>query len=312
MDNHNYPATASWREIGKAVSNWGRWGPDDQRGTMNLIREEQVRRAAALVRKGVLFDLSIPLDASGPQLGSDRGNPVRLMSVTGGAAAGGGAFRYNDDVVFMPLQAGTQWDALSHVYYDGLLYNAVPADAVNAGGAHRLGIETQSKGMAGRGVLIDVARYQGVRWLAGGQAIEPDLLENTLRSQGTDLTAGDMLLIRTGWRRKYLEDSNRATFFGDTPGISLHCCAWLRDHSIAAVASDNWALEVIPSEVPGESFPVHMVLIRDMGMMIGEMFDLEELADDCAGDGVYDFLLCAPVLKFTHGVGSPVNPIAIK
>jgi kynurenine formamidase len=312
MGNHGQLATGNWRDVGKAVSNWGRWGPDDQRGTMNLIGQEQIRRAAALVRKGVLFDLSIPLDESGPQLGPGRGNPVRLMSVIGSAADGGGAFRYNDDAVFMPLQAGTQWDALAHVYYDGLLYNAVPAESVDARGAHLLGIETQSKGMTGRGVLIDVARYRGARWLRGGEGIGPGLLDETLKFQGTELATGDMLLIRTGWRRKYLADNDKAAFFGDSPGLSLPCCAWLASHGIAAVAGDNWALEVTPSEVPGESFPVHMVLIRDMGMMIGEMFDLEELADDCAQDGVYEFLLCAPVLKFTRGAGSPVNPIAIK
>jgi len=305
-------AGADWRETGQAVRNWGRWGPGDQRGTMNLVGAEQIRRAAAAVSAGKLFDLSIPLDSGGPQDGSDRGNPVRLMSVIGGAADGGGAFRYNDDYVFMPLQAGTQWDALCHVYYDGLMFNAVPASAVDAAGASRLGIETQSPGVTGRAVLADVAGHEGVRWLPGGTAIGPRLLEDTLRDQGTELAGGDILLVRTGWLRMLAEQRDRAAFFATEPGLSWQCCTWLHEHKIAAVASDNWALEVLPSEIPGESFPAHMILIRDMGIMIGEMFDLDALATDCAADGVYESLLCAPVLKFTGGSGTPVNPIAIK
>lgn len=303
---------AGWRETGQAVRNWGRWGPGDQRGTMNLVGAEQIRRAAAAVSAGKIFDLSIPLDSRGPQDGSGRSNPVRLMSVIGGAADGGGAFRYNDDYVFMPLQAGTQWDALCHVYYDGLMYNAVPASAVDAAGARRLGVETQSPGVAGRAVLADVARHEGVRWLPGGTVIGPWLLENTLRDQGSELAAGDILLVRTGWLRMFTEQRDREAFFATEPGLSWQCCTWLHEHEVAAVASDNWALEVLPSEVPGESFPAHMILIRDMGMMIGEMFDLDALADDCAADGTYESLLCAPVLRFTGGAGTPVSPIAIK
>jgi kynurenine formamidase len=312
MPNAGEPATARWREIGDAVRNWGRWGADDQRGTMNLIGPAEIASAAALVTRGRVFDLSIPLDGAGPQEGPDRPNPQRLMSVIGGAAGGGGAFRYNDDVVFMPLQAGTQWDALSHVYYDNMLYNSVPREAVDWTGARRLGIDTQAGGVTGRGVLIDVARHLAVDWLESGEVIGPSLLTDALGRQGTELADGDILLIRTGWRRKYLADQDRAAFLGDEPGIGLDCCTWLAEHNVAAVASDNWALEVVPTEAPGESFPVHMILIRDMGMMIGEMFDLEELAEDCARDGAYEFLLCAPVLRFTNGVGSPVSPIAMK
>jgi kynurenine formamidase len=99
------------------------------------------------------------------------------------------------------------------------------------------------------------------------------------------------------------DQRDRAAFFATEPGLSWQCCAWLHEQGVAAVASDNWALEVLPSEIPGESFPAHMILIRDMGMMIGEMFDLDALAADCAADGVYESLLCAPVLKFTGGSG---------
>ena len=302
-----------WRTLGKQLSNWGRWGKDDQRGTTNLIGPDQLRAAAALVTQGRVFDLGIPLDEEGPQDGRDRSNPMHFMSVIGGTDSVAGAVRFNDDYVFTPLQGGTQWDALSHCYYDDRLYNDTPKEAVNYRGALKLGIETQAKGIVGRGVLLDVARHEGREWLLGGEGIGPELLTDVTRDENVEVRVGDILLIRTGWWRKFLEDRDRSSWIlADEPGISLACCSWLRDHGVAAIASDNWALEVIPSGVPGEGFPVHMVLIRDMGMMIGEMFDLEDLAEDCKRDGVYEFLLCAPVLKVSRGVGTPVNPLALK
>jgi len=310
--NNEVNESMDWRELGQQVRNWGRWGADDEKGTTNLIDANQVRKAAALVKSGRIFDLGIALDELGPQDGRERNNPLRFMSVIGGREAIGGAFRFNDDYVVMPLQAGTQWDALSHVYYDDKFYNDVSPDSVDSSGAHHLGIETQAKGIVGRGVLLDVARHLRVDWLNAGEAISPELLEEVADAQGVRIDVGDILLIRTGWRSKYLRDGNRREFLGDEPGINLGCVPWLSENGVAAVASDNWALEVIPSEVVGEAFPVHMILIRDMGMTIGEMFDLEELALDCARDDVYEFFVCAPVLKFTRAVGTPVNPLAIK
>ncbi|MDQ1616676.1 MAG: hypothetical protein QOJ60_2615 [Actinomycetota bacterium] len=307
------PTPHQWRALGRRLSNWGRWGADDQIGTANLITPERVVAAAAAVRRGDVFDLGIPLDETGPQTGAGgRNNPVRLMSAIDQVHTPGAAMHFNDDQVFMPLQAGTQWDGLSHVFYDGRMYNDTSVDQVSAHGAARLGIETLSNGIVGRGVLIDVAACRGVGWLASGEVIEADELDAVLAAQGTRLSPGDIVLVRTGWRRKYLTDGDKSGFLDTEPGIGLSCCQWLKDHDVAAIASDNWAVEAIPGEVADEVFPVHMVAIRDMGMVIGEMFDLESLASDCASDGVFEFMLCAPVLKFTGGTGTPLNPLAIK
>ena len=127
------------------------------------------------------------------------------------------------------------------------------------------------------------------------------------------MRGGDILVVRTGWRRKFLSDGDAASFMAGEPGLGLACCEWLHDHDVAAVCSDNWAIEVLPGEVEGEMLPVHMVLIRDMGMTLGEILDFEELAEDCAADGRLRVpLLTAPPIKFRRAVGSPINPLAIK
>lgn len=306
-----YETNKNWRELGQRLSNWGRWGENDELGTRNLITADRVVESATLVRRGKVFDLGIPLDERGPQSGELRSNPRRLMSVIGGIS-GPGAQRFNDDWIIMPLQAGTQWDALSHVYYDDAMYNGVASSYVDTAGAHKLGIETQAKGVVGRGVLLDVASYRDLDWLPGGYVITPEELDAVAEKQGVEVRAGDIVLVRTGWRRKFLTDRDGAGFLAEEPGIGLECLTWLKSNDVAAVASDNWAVEAVPFQLSDEVFPVHMVMIRDLGLLVGEMFDLEELAEDCKSDGVYEFQLCAPVLKFTGAVGSPLNPLALK
>ncbi len=301
-----------FRELGKRLSNWGRWGAEDERGTTNLITPERLVAAARLVRQGKSFDLGIPLGADGPQPGGGRINPVHLMSQTGAGQNFPGGFHFADDYIFMPLQGASQWDALAHVFYDDTLYNGFPASAVGLGGAERDSIDKQAKGIAGRGVLLDIAALKGVNWLDAGYAITPQDLDSAAQRQGVQVQAGDILLFRTGWRRKFLEEKNPQTFMSGEPGLGIACCAWLREHDIAAVCSDNWAIEVLPGELPDVALPVHMVLIRDLGMTLGEILDFEELAADCAADGVWEFFFCSPPLKVSKGVGSPINPLAIK
>ena len=301
-----------FRSIGRRVSNWGRWGPEDERGTVNLITAERLVEAARLVRKGKVFDLGIPFDANGPQPGGGRINPVRLMSETGADQVFPGAFKYADDYVFMPLQGASQWDGLAHVYYDDQLYNGYPSTDVSVHGAVRNSIDKMAKGIAGRGVLLDVARLKGVDWMGAGEVIGPDDLDRAASQQGVEVRSGDILLFRTGWRRKFLTDGSAVEFMAGEPGLGMACAEWLHDKEVAAVCSDNWAIEVLPGEFTDEILNVHMVLIRDMGMTLGEILDFEELAADCADDGVYEFFFCAPPIKFTKAVGSPINPLAIK
>ncbi len=300
------------RELGQTLSNWGRWGTGDERGTTNLITPEALVAAAQLVRQGKVFDLGINFDSSGPQPGGVRNNPIHLMSATGVGQSFRGGFCYADDYVIMPLQCATQWDGLAHVFYDGQLYNGFPATDVTPKGAAHVGIEKQAKGITGRGVLLDIAALKDLKWLEPGYAITPADLDAAAEREGVTIRSGDIVLFRTGWRRFFLETGSASEYMKSEPGLGLACCEWLHRHEVAAVCSDNFGIEVQPPESADDSLPVHMVLIRDMGMTLGEIFDLEELAADCEADGVWEFLFSAPVLKVTGGVGSPINPLALK
>lgn len=303
--------SVDYKALGQELSNWGRWGPDDQVGTLNLVAPAHVVAAAAEVRRGAVFQLSIPIGKDGPQVGiGGRVNPVHLMSM-GPSDFDPHGLQVADDWIIMPLQSGTQWDALAHVGYDDKLYNGFPATEVGARtGARRLAVDAYSDKIVGRGVLLDIARLRGVPWLEPGTAITPDDLEEAERAQGISVGEGDFLLVRTGWRVRLLEQG-REGWMGSEPGLGIDCCRWLHARGVAAVGSDNWAIEVIPSE-SGDMLPLHCVLIRDLGMPLAEMLDLESLAADCAADGVWSFLFVAPPLHISNAVGSPVTPIAVK
>lgn len=301
------------RELAKKVSNWGRWGAEDERGTVNFITAEKIRQAAACVRKGVTFSLGLSFDSNGPQIGQGgRVNPQHFMTATAGVVYPHSGFRYSDDVVVMPLQCATQWDSLAHVHYDGKLYNGYPAETITPAGATKNSIDKQANGIVSRGVLLDLARAAGVERLQSGHAIKIAELEAAEKAQGVRVETGDVLLIRTGHLSVFKNDVDRVGYMRMMPGLSLSCAEWLHAREIAAVATDTNAVEVIPFEDNATPLPLHMVCIRDIGLTLGEMFDLDALGADCAADRVYEFFFTAPPLKVTGGVGSPLNPLAIK
>lgn len=301
------------RELAKKVSNWGRWGADDERGTVNFITPEKIRQGAACVKKGTIFSLGLRFDGNGPQIGQGgRVNPQHFMTATAGVVYPHSPFRFSDDVVVMPLQCATQWDSLAHVHYDGQLYNGHSADTITTAGAAKNSIDKQCEGIVSRGVLLDLARSAEVPRLEPGYAIKPADLEAAEKAQGVRAGSGDILLIRTGHLSVFKDDADRVGYMRMMPGLSLSCAEWLHTREVAAVATDTNAVEVIPFEDNATPLPLHMVCIRDMGLTLGEMFDLDQLAADCAADGVYEFFFTAPPLKVTGAVGSPLNPLAIK
>ena len=309
------------RKLATAVRNWGRWGPEDEIGTLNYITPRCIADASRLVTHGKVFALGIPLQREGPQSGTRaRFNPIHTMFRDGGDqprdAAGVAemqGYGGSDDWIVMPLQCVTQWDSLAHVFDSGKMYNGYDANLVTSSGAAKNSIDKTKDKIVGRGVLLDVARHKGVPRLDAGYAITVDDLEATAKREGVEVRSGDILLVRTGFMSTYLDNGNWNHFDLDpSPGVSVYTAAWLHAREVAAIASDNYAVEVRPSELPPFRSPFHICAIPNMGLTLGEIFYLEELAADCAADGRYAFLLVAPPLPVTRAVGTPINPYAIK
>ena len=300
-------------ELAERVSNAGRWGAEDQRGTLNLIDHAAVLRGVSAVRRGEAFSLAIPFDADGPQTGGIPGriNPERTMTMVNVTFTGDPSdFTTSDDVVSMGVQAATHWDALSHAGYGGLLYNNTPDSVVTQAGAALLGIEHVGA-VATRGLLVDVARLHGVDHFEDAYPVTADDLERCVSAAGIDVMAGDILMVRTG-QMHWLAAGDRQRFGHPTPGISTDAIEFFADHDVAAVATDTLTFEVFPGEDPSVLLPVHMICLRDLGMTQGQLWNLDQLAADCAAQSTIDCLLIATPVPLTGSTGGIVVPTAIR
>jgi kynurenine formamidase len=303
------------------LHNWGRWGKDDELGTANFITPAAIVAAAQLVRRGVVISCAIPLEESGP-IYPTRIPPKHVMTSSGADYFAGkptsgsipeGGMKFADDYIFAALQCSTQWDALGHCWYGQHLYNGVPETEIRGSGAARLGIDNLHRHFVARGLLLDLPLVinDNTR-LAPGYAITDTDLDRAVTHAGVEVRSGDVLLIRTGHLPWYYELTDKREFFKGAPGLGQTTVEWLHRREVAAVALDTLAAEVQPCETPGGTLPIHGALIRDLGLTIGELFDLEELARACAEDGSYEFLFVAQPLRIIGAVGSPINPLAIK
>jgi kynurenine formamidase len=304
-------------EAFKAISNWGRWGKDDQIGTLNNITPQDVVDAAKLVRRGRIFALGIPLGPMGPQRGlfGKRWNPIHTMLATGTDALAGRQPRlsYADDAINMPVQAASHWDSLGHIFYDDKMYNGHHASNVDSNGLGVLGIEHAKDKLVGRGVLLDIARWKGVDALKDGTGISNDELDACAAAQKVEVRKGDFVIVRTGQMEACTKKGEWGGYAGgDAPGLKFESCYWLQEKQVGGVCSDTWGVEVRPIETKDVYQAWHWVVIPAMGLYMAEMLDLAELAQDCAKDKVYEFFFCAPPLVIPGGTGSPINPQAIK
>ena len=307
-------------EAARALSNWGRWGADDQVGTLNHVTPQDIVAAARLVRKGRVFALGLSLkEPIQSGLFGGRWNPIHTMIATGTDAAAGNQdvpfpyLRYADDAINMPCQASTQWDALCHIFLGDKMYNGFDARLVDARGARKLGIEHVRDKMAGRGVLLDVARWKGVDWLADGTPITNADLDGCAAAQRVSVGRGDFVIVRTGQQERCLAAKDWSGYAGgNAPGLAFETCYWIQEKQLAAICTDTWGCEVRPNETSEANQPWHWVVIPAMGLSMGEIFYVKELAEDCAADRVYEFFFNAPPLHLPGGAGSPINPQAIK
>ena len=293
------------------ATNWGRWGEDDERGALNLLTPDVVKAAAASIRTGRVYPLGIPIQADGVPLMDYRGKPMRLTLQDStdvgiydeyGCKPGTGA---HEDVVVFASHTTSHMDALIHVYENERHYNGVPSGAMRAqSGATKLGIEKVG-GFAARAVLLDMPRYFGdPAWVEPGRNITGDDLAGAASAQGVDIRAGDVVLIRTGYLQMWYEKREEAGFA--QPGIGFDAADWLAARDVAAVGSDNAAVEVIPFD-ENDFLGVHKILLVRRGIYMIEFLDLSQPAADEAWEG----LLAVAPLKVTGATGSPVNPIFV-
>jgi kynurenine formamidase len=295
---------------------WGVFGDSDEVGTINLLSPERVRAAAGSIRSGKVFALNLPINIPDPPLFT-RGKHTHTVKIFPNAE-----FVLDDYLDNFYPQASSQWDALCHVKHPMLgAYNGIPDREITGRGGTRLGIDNLARrGIAGRGVLADIARHYDrigkTLNYTQAESIPLEDLEATLSAEKVKLQAADILLIRIGWTSFYLSASEetKAELARETvvPGIegTSRVARWIWDHHLAAVASDSPALEALPKG-EGDDF-LHFHMLSFFGMPIGEMWNLEGLAEDCAADGRYDFFLTSAPLNVPGGVGSPPNALAIK
>jgi kynurenine formamidase len=308
------PLSDELRALAARVSNWGRWGDDDQAGTQNLIDDQARRRGLASAGSGRPLSLAIALDEDGPQ--EPGGAPGRtdpklhLLTVNQTYTGADGDAAFNDDEVSLSLAAGTHIDALAHVTYDGQMYNGFPATEVTEAGAAKCGADKLAP-IVTRGVLLDVAAVKGVDCLDPGYPLTAGDLDAAVEHAGVALEPGDAVLVRTGHIR-HLRVGDVWTYNHDSAGPSTQTIEWFHAHDVGAVFTDTYVFEVWPPEDWDHLMPVHMIHLRDMGLIQGQNWDFEALAAASADDRNYVCLLVAAPEPFTGALSAPVNPVAIR
>lgn len=308
------------RDAAERCKNWGKWGPDDEAGTVNYITPEMVVGAARLIRDGRVLSLSIDYGDTGPQSGHlRRFNPMSFMLRDGddayaralaGTPQGIGAA---DDVLIMAAQGATHWDALGHMFYDAKMWNGYDARLVSSMGAEKNDIRGYRDRIVGRGVLLDLPRWAGVDWLEPGRSVTGAELSACADSQGVSVGTGDIVLIRFGQMAMCRADGGWGSYAGgDAPGLAFDTLDWLFENEIAGIAVDTWGAEVRPNDNLAVNQPWHRVALPSIGLLVGEIFELDGLAEDCAADGRYEFFFAANPLPVVGSVGGPINPVVIK
>jgi len=308
--------------LADAPSNWGKWGPDDEVGSLNYLGPEQVLAAARLVTSGKVFTLQ-------RLIGDPKGDPVwpgrtpaertQILDESnwdegaGGPAYPGG-LHYADDKISAFLQGSTQYDALGHVWFDGKLWNGYDA-RTTIGGLEKASVQPiAERGIVGRAVLLDMARFLGKDNLGSAETFTHVDLLACAKAQGITIEKRDILIIRTNFLKLFFDLGDKFYEGFCEPGLvySPELVAWFQDMEIPNLVTDTIANEVTFDPHNGVALVLHKALMRNLGVTLTEIADLELLAEDCAADKQYAFLYVAAPLKVAKGSGSPVNPVVIK
>jgi kynurenine formamidase len=299
-----------------SLSNWGRWGKDDELGTINLITPEKRKRAAALVRDGVPVSCARPIatntisaDTTFQPLrfmvdsgeGRDHDTPERILTRRGASEFIG--------MVFHGYTI-THVDTPAHYFWQGKIYNGRSANLITSReGAQVESVDLLRDGVVSRGVLLDVAALKG-RWLGSGEGVMPEDLEAAEKAQNVRVEPGDILLIRTGYYARRLAEGPRHPLKDGSPAAHVACMPWFRERDLAMLGTDTHN-DVSPATHPGLGNVVHIVALVGMGLWLIDNANLEDLAQACAVRRRWEFMLTIAPLRLQGVTGSPVNPIAL-
>ena len=302
-------SATEFRSLFSGLSNWGRWGTEDERGTLHLLTPARVAGGTQLVRDGLSVTLSLPLNTK-----AAVHNPVPAdhhMTMLGQVATIDESVHFMKDYVGVDYHndGHTHVDALCHVGYEGALYNGRPEDAVTAHGAPVNSIEVLKDGLVGRGVLLDIPRHRGVSWLEPGEHVFAEDLEVAEREQGVDVRPGDILLIRTGHPLRLAELGPWNTAEAKA-GLHPTTMEFIAAREVAALGSDGNS-DTAPSTTEGVDFPIHVLAITAMGIHLLDYLQFEDLRRECDRSGRWEFLFVAAPLRIVGGTGSPLNPVAV-
>ena len=299
---------ASFRELYDRLRGQLPWPPEDRHGALNYITPAEVRAAAAEVRLGQTVSLAAPVVS---QVTPDNPDPARHPMTGTADDAGPSGLCFATDRVEMNVHgnADTHLDALCHVMYDGHLYNGVPANTVTPGGALELSVEVVKDGITGRGVLLDIPRLRGVRWLEPGDHVTADDLTRAAAVQQVEVRRGDLLFVRVGHRRRRKE---LGPWDAASQRAGLHPAAmqFIADRQVAVLGSDS-NNDSAGGAADQVDFPVHVLAINALGVHLLDYLDFVELVPACEQAGRWSFLCVIAPLRLRAGTGSPVNPIAI-
>ncbi|MFC6713308.1 cyclase family protein [Branchiibius cervicis] len=307
--------------LADAPTNWGKWGADDEVGALNYLTAAEVLRGVAEVKDGKVFTLQrIIGDPKGDPVWPGRTPAERTQILDESSWDGDGApdypggLHYADDKINAFLQGSTQYDALGHLWYDGKIWNGYDA-RTTVGGLDKASVQPiAERGVVGRGILLDMARFRGKKTLDKGETFTHEDLIACAAAQGTEIKPRDILVIRTNFLQLFFDEGESFYEGFNEPGLvySPELVQWFQDMEIPNLVTDTIANEVTTDPNNGVALVLHSALMRNLGVTLTEIADLEGLADDCAGDKRYTFMYAAAPLNVAKAAGSPVNPLAIK
>ena len=308
----DYISSEEFDEIFQSVSNWGRWGEDDEKGTLNYITPKTVQKAASLVKSGRTVSLAIPINkVAGP----DNPHPaLHYITHNHDIDIPQGEPHFVLDFLASECHGDchSHMDALCHVSYKGRLYNDRPASIVTSRGTEIYDITAYAHSIVGRGVFLDIPRLRNVKWLEPGEAVTAEELEEAEKAQGVRLDEGDIFLFRTGHHRRRLELGPWDNSYEGEGKAGLHVDAmpWLHERKAAVFLPDGDG-ETVPCNVEGMAYPVHTLQITAMGMICADSLQFEELVKVCEDEKRWEFMVVVSPLRLPGGTGSLINPVAI-